>query len=98
MFEWIEGSLSLELARGKVGYLRCATDPNQWPGDVEWTCAIEMYDDMTCDVKIFNGKRKASIKEIRTVAMYLLSIGYTVSNWYRYRNGKKPKMVKINGR
>lgn len=97
MFEWSEGLLTLELAKGKVGYLRCMTDPTQWPGDVEWTCAIEMYDDMTCELKILNGRRAPNGKEIRQLVKYFSGLGYTCGRWFRYKNGKEAKMVKING-
>ncbi len=93
MFAWIDGALTIEMATGKVGFIRCHSDPAKIPGNVDWSCAIEMQPDGTAEPKILHGTRGPTLAEIRLLAKYFQSIGYDVS-WHRYINGKNPKKVK----
>lgn len=96
MFIFSDGALTIEQPKGKVNIIRCHADPEKIPGDVEWSCAIELYENGSAEPKILHGTRGPTLAEIRTLSAYFKSIGYSVV-WNRYKNGKEAKMVKING-
>ena len=95
-FDWIDGALTVDMAVGKVGFIRCHSDQKKIPGETEWSCAVEINADGQYEFKILAGKRCPTRDEVRRLTKYLTSQGY-IGIWYRYKNGKKPKTVLIKG-
>jgi hypothetical protein len=93
MFAWIDGALTIEMATGKVGFVRYHSDPEKIPGDVEWSCAVEIDAQGEYEFKILAGKRCPTRAEIKRLTGYLETQGYS-GHWHRYKNGKNSKEVK----
>ena len=93
-FKWVDGALTLEEPKGIVLLVRCHKDPKQVPGEVEWSCAIVINELNQYEPKILAGNRSPTLEEIKRIASYLTSQGYTGS-WRRYKPNKKPKTVII---
>ena len=95
MLVFANSALTIHETKGIVNIIRCHTDPDKIPGEVEWSCAIELYENGTAEPKILHGRRGPTLAEIRVLSKYFKSIGYAVL-WHRYKNGKKDKEVILN--
>jgi hypothetical protein len=96
-FDWVDGALTVERAKGITYFVRYHTDPNYMPGDVEFTCAVVVKANGEYEVNIFGGRMMTGL-EITRLYDYFASLGYTTGVWHRYKNGKKHKTVLIKGR
>lgn len=94
----ISENISLEYPTGKVGFLRCLVDPAQEPGDVNWSCAVVISDNMELRAAILKGgKRPMTISEVKLLKEYFQSQGCH-GGWGRYHNGKPHKEIYIEGK
>ncbi len=93
MIVFADGALTVERATGIVFYVRYHIDANQIPGDVEWSCAVEVDANGECEVKILS-KTSPTGAQTKKLIRYFKSLGCT-GGWWRFKNGKPPKRIII---
>jgi hypothetical protein len=90
---WVGGQVTIEPVTGKAYVVRRPTDKKHSPGPNDWTCIAVVDSKKCCNIKILNGLRSPTRKEINQLWEYFQSLGCTSGRWERHKHGKPAKEV-----